>query len=122
MSRLTPAETHHTTPPSKAAIIHKPSKPESRPSSGYLMASQAAMAQAFNLPIANGGGWPHHNMHLQAAMANGWRVEFHVDMWKVGEAIYQNPPAPDHGWVTLAETPGLGLEPRLEALKEYEEK
>ena len=65
---------------------------------GYTEAVKvAALAQAFNLPIANGGGWPHHNMHLQAAMANGWRVEFHVDMWKVGEAIYQNPPAPDHG-------------------------
>ena len=90
---------------------------------GYTEAVKvAALAQAFNLPIANGGGWPHHNMHLHAAMANGWRVEFHVDMWKVGEAIYQNPPAPKDDWVTLAETPGLGLEPRLEALKEYEEK
>ena len=90
---------------------------------GYTEAVKvAAMAQAFNLPIANGGGWPHHNMHLHAAMANGWRVEFHVDMWKVGEVIYQNPPAPSQGRVTLTETPGLGLEPRLEALKEYEEK
>jgi L-rhamnonate dehydratase len=90
---------------------------------GYTEAVKvAAMAQAFNLPIANGGGWPHHNMHLHAGMANGWRVEFHVDMWKVGEAIYQSPPAPSHGWVTLMETPGLGLEPRQEALKEFEEK
>lgn len=90
---------------------------------GYTEAVKvAAMAQAFNLPIANGGGWPHHNMHLQAGMANGWRVEFHLDMWKVGEVIYQDPPAPDHGWVTLTEAPGLGLEPRWEALKEYEEK
>ncbi len=89
---------------------------------GYTEAVKvAAMAQAFNLPIANGGGWPHHNMHLQAAMANGWRVEFHLDMWRVGEAIYMNPPAPDHGWVTIPETPGLGLEPRWDALKEYEE-
>jgi L-alanine-DL-glutamate epimerase-like enolase superfamily enzyme len=90
---------------------------------GYTEAVKvAAMAQAFNLPIANGGGWPHHNMHLHAGMANGWRVEFHVDMWRVGEAIYQNPPAPKDDCVTLAEAPGLGLEPRLEALKEYEEK
>ena len=50
----------------------------------------AAMAQAFNIPIANGGGWPHHNMHLQAAMSNGRRVEFHYLMWKVGETIYKN--------------------------------
>jgi L-alanine-DL-glutamate epimerase-like enolase superfamily enzyme len=89
---------------------------------GYTEAVKvAALAQAFNLPIANGGGWPHHNMHLQAAMANGWRVEFHFEMWGVGDAIYKEPPAPSHGWVTLAETPGLGLEPRFEALKEYEE-
>jgi L-rhamnonate dehydratase len=81
----------------------------------------AALAQAFNLPIANGGGWPHHNMHLQAAVANGWRVEFHFEMWGVGDTIYKEPPAPDRGRVTLPETPGLGLEPRWDALKEYEE-
>ena len=89
---------------------------------GYTEAVKvAALAQAFNLPIANGGGWPHHNMHLQAAMSNGWRVEFHFEMWGVGDKIYKEPPAPDHGWVTLPQTPGLGLEPRLDALKEYEE-
>ena len=90
---------------------------------GYTEAVKvAALAQAFNLPIANGGGWPHHNMHLHAAMANGWRVEFHFEMWGVGDKIYKEPPAPDHGWVTLAETPGLGLEPRPDALREFEEK
>ena len=90
---------------------------------GYTEAVKvAALAQAFNLPIANGGGWPHHNMHLHAAMANGWRVEFHFEMWGVGDKIYKEPPAPDHGWVTLAETPGLGLEPRADVLQECEEK
>jgi L-alanine-DL-glutamate epimerase-like enolase superfamily enzyme len=89
---------------------------------GYTEAVKvAAMAQAFNLPIANGGGWPHHNAHLQAAMANGWRVEFHFEMWGVGDRIYKEPPAPVNGWVTLPETPGLGLEPRSDALREYEE-
>lgn len=81
----------------------------------------AAMAQAFNIPIANGGGWPHHNMHLQAAMSNGWRVEFHYLMWKTGETIYKDPPGPQQGWVTVSEKPGLGLEPRWDALKEYQE-
>jgi len=90
---------------------------------GYTEAVKvAALAQAFNLPIANGGGWPHHNMHLHAAMSNGWRVEFHFEMWGVGDKIYKEPPAPHDGWVTLAETPGLALEPRWDALKEYEEK
>ena len=90
---------------------------------GYTEAMKvAAMAQTFNLLIANGGGWPHHNMHFFAAVPNGWRVEFHYVMWKVGETIYQNPPVPARGWVTLREDPGLGLEPRWDALKEYEEK
>jgi L-alanine-DL-glutamate epimerase-like enolase superfamily enzyme len=90
---------------------------------GYTEAVKvAALAQAFNLPIANGGGWPHHNMHLQAAMSNGWRVEFHFEMWGVGDLIYKEPPAPEQGWVKLPETPGLGLEPRWDALKEFEER
>lgn len=87
---------------------------------GYTeCAKVAGMAQAFNIPIANGGAWPHHNMHLQAGMANGTRVEFHYLAWKVGEAIFQNTPQPVQGWVTLPETPGLGLEPNFEAIKEF---
>jgi len=89
---------------------------------GYTEALKvAAMAQAFNILIANGGGWPHHNMHLQAAVANGWRVEFHYLMWKVGDTIYKDPPGPEKGWVTLTEQPGLGLEPKEDVLKEYQE-
>lgn len=87
---------------------------------GYTEAVKvAAMAQAFNIPIANGGGWPHHNMHLQAAVANGTRVEFHYLMWKVGETIFKDPPGPEKGWVTLLEKPGLGLEPRDDRLREF---
>ncbi len=79
----------------------------------------AAMAQAFNILVADGGGWPHHNMHLQAAASNGWRVEFHYIMWMVGNTIYQNPPQPEKGWVTLPDEPGLGLEPNRAALDKY---
>jgi L-alanine-DL-glutamate epimerase-like enolase superfamily enzyme len=87
---------------------------------GYTEALKvAAMAQAFNILVATGGGWPHHNMHFQAAVSNGWRVEFHYLMWKVGEAIYQNTPKPEKGFVTLTEEPGLGLEPKREALEEF---
>lgn len=87
---------------------------------GYTEAVKVAhMAQAFNLPIANGGGWPHHNAHLMAAVANGWRVEFHAQMWLIGEAIYHDPPRPVNGWVTLPERPGLGLEPKEDVLKTY---
>jgi L-rhamnonate dehydratase len=79
----------------------------------------AALAQSYNILIADGGGWPHHNMHLQAAASNGWRVEFHYLMWQTGNIIYRNPPQPVKGNVTLTEDPGLGLEPNLDALKEY---
>lgn len=79
----------------------------------------AALAQAYNILIADGGGWPHHNMHLQAAASNGWRVEFHYLMWQTGNIIYKNPPQPVKGNVTLTEDPGLGLEPQRDALQEY---
>jgi L-alanine-DL-glutamate epimerase-like enolase superfamily enzyme len=79
----------------------------------------AALAQGFNIQIADGGGWPHHNMHLQAAASNGWRVEFHYLMWMTGNILYKNPPQPEKGFVTLTEEPGLGLEPKRDALQEY---
>lgn len=90
---------------------------------GYTEAVKVAgMAQAFNVPIANGGGWPHHNMHLQGAVANGLRVEFHYLMWKIGETIFKEPPGPERGWVTLPEEVGLGLEPREDLLREHQER
>ena len=81
----------------------------------------AGMAQAFNIPIAGGGSWPLHNMHLQAGMSNGWRVEFHYWRWMLDEAIWQGGPHPVKGWVTLPDTPGLGLSPRPGIIKEYRE-
>lgn len=89
---------------------------------GYTEAVKvAAMAQAWNLPVANGGGWPHHNMHLIAGVANGWRVEFHLLMWRAGELIFRDPPKPVRGTVTLTEQAGLGLEPNEDALRETRE-
>lgn len=89
---------------------------------GYTEAAKvAAMAQAWNVPIANGGGWPHHNMHLIAGVANGWRVEFHVPMWVTGERLFRDPPKPLRGTVTLTERPGLGLEPNEDILRETRE-
>ncbi len=89
---------------------------------GYTEAVKvAAMAQAYHLPIANGGGWPHHNMHLIAGVSNGWRVEFHLLMWGTGELIFRDPPAPVRGTVTLTERPGLGLEPNEDVLRETRE-
>jgi L-rhamnonate dehydratase len=78
----------------------------------------AAIASAFNLPIANGGAWPFHNMHLHAGLANGGTVEYHYASVKVCEAIYGALPAPKDGWLELPETPGLGFEPVKESVKE----
>jgi L-rhamnonate dehydratase len=89
---------------------------------GYTEAVKvAAMAQAFNIPIANGGAWPLHNMHLQAGMSNGWRVEFHYLSWMMYEAVYQNTVRPVNGWVTVPDTPGLGLDPKPGIIQEYRE-
>ena len=78
----------------------------------------AGMASAFNLPMANGGAWAHHNMHLHAGLANGGLVEYHVPAVKVCEAICGPLPAPSDGLLTLPETPGLGFAPDPARVKE----
>jgi L-rhamnonate dehydratase len=87
---------------------------------GFTMGMKAAgVAQAFNLPVGNGD---HFDLHLQAAVANGWRAEFHVNNWLTWNALYKEVPEPVGGWVTLSERPGLGLELNPDAVKEYRAK
>ena len=87
---------------------------------GFTMGMKAAgVAQAFNLPVGNGD---HFDLHLQAAVPNGWRAEFHVNNRLTWNAIYQEVPEPVDGWVTLSERPGLGLELNPDAVKEYRAK
>ncbi|HUG77357.1 MAG TPA: mandelate racemase/muconate lactonizing enzyme family protein [Burkholderiales bacterium] len=78
----------------------------------------AGMASAFNLPMANGGAWAHHNMHLHAGLANGGLVEYHYPAVTVCEAIYGPLAAPVDGWLELPEAPGLGFEPDRERVKD----
>jgi L-alanine-DL-glutamate epimerase-like enolase superfamily enzyme len=78
----------------------------------------AGMASAFNVPIANGGAWPFHNMHLHAGLANGGLVEYHYPAVEACRAIYRGLPEPKDGWLTLPEQPGLGFEPDEEAMRE----
>jgi L-alanine-DL-glutamate epimerase-like enolase superfamily enzyme len=78
----------------------------------------AGMASAFNLPMANGGAFAHHNMHLHAGLANGGLVEYHYPAVKVCEAIYGALPAPVDGSLELPETPGLGFEPQADRVAE----
>jgi L-rhamnonate dehydratase len=81
----------------------------------------AHLAQAFDLPLAS-HGWPAINMHLIAATPAGYRVEFHAGQEELGKAIFVNPTAPEKGWVTCPDKPGLGLELNEDALKKYQDK
>jgi L-alanine-DL-glutamate epimerase-like enolase superfamily enzyme len=86
---------------------------------GYTETLKVAhLAQCFNLPIANGGGWPLFNMHAMAGLMNGWRVEFHLDMQSVGEQVFVNPPKPENNIVKIPAAPGLGLTPNFDALQD----
>ena len=84
---------------------------------GFTMGMKAAgVAQAFNLPVGNGD---HFDLHLHAAVPNGWRAEIHVNNWLTWNVLYKDAPGPVNGWVTLSEKPGLGLELNEDAVKEY---
>lgn len=79
----------------------------------------AAVAKAMNLPIANGGAWPYHNMHLHAGVPNGGRVEFHWLAWKACEILFDGTPVPANGWASIPDRPGLGFDPNPDAMAEY---
>jgi len=78
----------------------------------------AGLAASFNVPIANGGAWAFHNMHLQAGLANGTLIEHHYLANEFCQRIYKDLPMPAAGWLTLPQTPGLGFEPDRDALRE----
>ncbi len=89
---------------------------------GYTEGLKIALtAQSFGLPVSNAGGQPHFNMHLVAGVSNGWMVEFHYGHTLRDNVIFVNPPLFDHGFLTLPEKPGLGLEVNEAALKEYQD-
>jgi L-alanine-DL-glutamate epimerase-like enolase superfamily enzyme len=87
---------------------------------GFTMGMKAAgLAHAFNLPVGNGD---HFDIHLHAAVPNGWRAEIHVNNWLTANTIYKDLLAPLDGWLTLTEKPGLGLEINEDAVKEFRSK
>lgn len=84
---------------------------------GFTMGMKAAgLAHAFNLPVGNGD---HFDIHLHAAVPNGWRAEIHVNNWLTANTIYRDLPGPVNGWITLTEKPGLGLDLNEDAVNEY---
>jgi L-alanine-DL-glutamate epimerase-like enolase superfamily enzyme len=89
---------------------------------GYTEAIKIVhLAQANNLRVVTGAGHPAHNMHLIAGIANGWMVECHYGHVLRDQIIYHEAPSPEQGWLTLPESPGLGLQVNEQALKKYEE-
>ena len=86
---------------------------------GYTETLKVAhLAQAFNLPMANGGGWPIFNMHLLAGVMNGGPVEFHYGMWMTGKHFFEGTPDPVNGKMLIPDRPGLGFTPRYDALED----
>jgi L-alanine-DL-glutamate epimerase-like enolase superfamily enzyme len=78
----------------------------------------AGMAAAFNVPIANGGAWTHHNMHLHAGLANGGLVEYHYVALLVCEQLFDGLARAQGGALALPESPGLGFTPKADAIRE----
>ena len=90
---------------------------------GYSQCTKiAAMADAFNVGIDNGGAWPHFNMHLHGGLANGGLVEMHYLAVTICEAIFDGLPKPEDGWLKLPTGAGLGFAPNLDRLKDLSEK
>ena len=75
----------------------------------------AAMAEAWNLPVAS-HCFHDFSAHVIAAIPNGLIVEY-MPWWDV---IYEEPPQVVDGCFRISDKPGLGLELNLEAMKKYE--
>ncbi len=86
---------------------------------GYTQCARiAALASAFNVQFANGGAWPHHNMHLHAGLANGSLVEYHSLAVECCKLLFDGLPEPLNGTLKLPELPGLGFTPNRDRIAE----
>ncbi len=74
----------------------------------------ASMAEAFSLPVVS-HLFDEFSVHLVSAIPNGIWTE-HMPWW---EAIYQEPPQPDGGWIALPQAPGIGYELDRDAMKRF---
>lgn len=74
----------------------------------------AAMAQAWNIPVAS-HLFPDFSVHLVGAVPNGLFMEY-MPWWDI---IYKEPYKVVDGYIKVPESPGLGLELDEEAVKKY---
>lgn len=79
----------------------------------------AGLAAAFNAPVANGGGAPFHNMHLQAGVPNGLGIEYQIGSVGAATLLYEGLPDIARPSFSLPVAPGLGFQARRDALKEF---
>lgn len=94
-------------------------QPNATITGGYTQCLKiAGLAAAFNTSYANGGAWPHHNMHLHAGLANGGLVEYHSVAVECCKLVFDDLPEPANGVLALSDAPGLGFRPNRERVKE----
>ena len=80
----------------------------------------AALASAFNVPIASGGGsCPFHNAHLQAGVSNGGKLEYQTSATGAYETLFDGLPKIEDGWMLLTQNPGFGFTPNKDAMAEF---
>jgi L-rhamnonate dehydratase len=78
---------------------------------GYTGALKVAgLAQAFAMPMDNGGGYALFNMHLHAGVANGGMVEWHVSSVQLEREFYDQRFELEEDRLRLPERPGLGFD------------
>jgi L-alanine-DL-glutamate epimerase-like enolase superfamily enzyme len=74
----------------------------------------AGMAEAFNKPVAS-HLLPEIHVHLIAAIPNGLVVEYMPWTWR----LFENPPMPVNGEMTVPTAPGLGLKFSPDLFEKY---
>jgi L-alanine-DL-glutamate epimerase-like enolase superfamily enzyme len=74
----------------------------------------AGMAEAFNKPVAS-HLLPEIHVHLVAAVPNGLVVEYMPWTWR----LFDNPPMPVNGEITVPSGPGLGLKFAPDLFEKY---
>jgi len=60
----------------------------------------------------------HHNMHTMTGLMDGWRTEFHVEMWEVGKLPFKGTPDPVDNRVWIPDVAGPGFEPDRDVLRD----
>ena len=79
----------------------------------------ATLARVFNVPLSHGNGNGPHNIALHAGLLNGGLVEYHYHKWMTYNALFEEVPQPQAGWLTVSQKPGFGLEPKDGVIAEY---